>query len=1020
MRKAIFACVFLLGSIASAGAAAEKRVALVIGQNAYTALNSLKNPGIDAESMAATLTERGFDVISCDGKRLGCFDLTRDALSAAIAQLAAKSEGAALAFVFYAGHGMEAGDGNVLAPVDADIDCATRQVARGVLVDEVLEALKGAKQKIVVLDACRDNPLGEICPPATKAKLTFHQFKIPDAGNFLLVSSTKPGQVALDGLPGAHSPFARALFAALAATPNVHFDQVFSRVSKTVIEETAKANFTQIPEMLIRGGAPETCLAGEDCAADPQAAALRSEIESLKRDLARDQELGETARDYLSSVEKARGKPLSDDGRRVELAALKEAAASLAARNDNRGERALEKLKTGDTGEAERLFQEDIDAEAAEERAEAQRQAGRRKKAAASARNLAALARAKDVARAGSYYKRALELEPEDAAAWNEYASAAWAAGNSEEAKTAYAQAARIASNEMSGTSYWAASGQGDIAKQQGHLAEALQYFSSAKDMAEQQLAKANEDPEWRRNLSVSYNRIGHLHFLQGAYGLAAQDFQQSLVILRRLVQENPNNTIWQSDLAFTYTRAAATLASHGDLEEPLPLFQRSVTISERLVAADPKNRYIQVDLANSLEFVAAMQEGLGDFDAAAASHREQCDVLERLAGSDPGDARTQRDLSNCYTSLSGVLLKQGKLADAHKLLQDSDAIMQRIVSRDPSNDVWQTDLAMVRAAMARVQERQGDLRQALQSFRDAISTIERVAGNDPSNAHFQGILSGSYNEMAGGLAKQGDVKGSLDALAKSASISERFLKPDPGNAVWAARLCAAQEQAAALLAKQGNVPQAIKTSRACLTVREDAAKAHPGSTRWQEALVRSYAQLSPLYFKAGAAEKAKQLAVTAAEVQAEIAAAQEKAETAKEGKPGAKTAAALLGLSWYRLLAGDFGGALETSERAIAIRPEVPLYATNKAHALMFLGRAKEARALYLHYEGQPVELGGKLWGAAILADFQELSERGLKHGQIAEIKPLLARKGAPASQRKNDRPVTVSPWHTWIAHGP
>ena len=280
-------------------------MALVIGHNAYKELHALDNPGADAQSLAQLLSERGFDTISCDGKRPGCFDLTREGLSAAIEQLKAKSQDAALAFVFYAGHGMEAAEGNVLVPVDANVDCERQQVARGVLVDEVLEALAGARQKIVVLDACRNNPLGEICPPATKAKLTFRDFKVPDAGNFLLVSSTKPGQVADDGLAGAHSPFARALLAALSGTPNVHFDQVFNRVSKAVIEETSKGNFTQIPEVLIRGGAPEDCLAGEACAADPQAAALREELEALKRDRARDQELGETAKEYLAQIEKA-------------------------------------------------------------------------------------------------------------------------------------------------------------------------------------------------------------------------------------------------------------------------------------------------------------------------------------------------------------------------------------------------------------------------------------------------------------------------------------------------------------------------------------------------------------------------------------------------------------------------------------------------------------------------------------------------------------------------------------------
>ena len=336
----------------------------------------------------------------------------------------------------------------MLAPIDADIDCERQQVERGVLVDEVLEALTGAKQKIIVLDACRDNPMGEICPPATKAKLTFRDFKIPDAGNFLLVSSTKPGQVADDGLAGAHSPFARALFAALAETPNVHFDQVFNRVSKAVIEETSKGNFTQVPEMLIRGGAPEACLAGQGCAADPQAAALREELAALQRDRARDQELGETAKEYLALKEKSRGKPFTEDERRRELAALKEATRSLAARNDYRGEQALEMLKTGDTGAAERLFQEDLDAEAAEEKAEAAARAERRKKAAASARNIAALARANDLAKALTYFKRAVDLDPDDAFSWGAYAEALQDAGRSVEAKAAFAQAALKATDE--------------------------------------------------------------------------------------------------------------------------------------------------------------------------------------------------------------------------------------------------------------------------------------------------------------------------------------------------------------------------------------------------------------------------------------------------------------------------------------------------------------------------------------------------------------------------------------------
>ena len=87
--------------------AEARRVALVIGQNAYTGLSSLPNPKNDATRMAALLARHGFDVISCDGKQPGCFDQTRAGLLKALTKLEVAAGGADLALVFYAGHGME-------------------------------------------------------------------------------------------------------------------------------------------------------------------------------------------------------------------------------------------------------------------------------------------------------------------------------------------------------------------------------------------------------------------------------------------------------------------------------------------------------------------------------------------------------------------------------------------------------------------------------------------------------------------------------------------------------------------------------------------------------------------------------------------------------------------------------------------------------------------------------------------------------------------------------------------------
>src|SRR5262245_65058181 len=78
MLKRIVATVLaLLASVASGEAQTQRRVALVVGQGAYTSLTELSNPKLDARRMAALLARYGFEVIACDGTLPGCFDLTR-------------------------------------------------------------------------------------------------------------------------------------------------------------------------------------------------------------------------------------------------------------------------------------------------------------------------------------------------------------------------------------------------------------------------------------------------------------------------------------------------------------------------------------------------------------------------------------------------------------------------------------------------------------------------------------------------------------------------------------------------------------------------------------------------------------------------------------------------------------------------------------------------------------------------------------------------------------------------------
>src|SRR5262249_12197767 len=314
---------FVSALILIAAPAEARRIALVVGQNSYPGgayatigLPTLHNPVRDALRMADLLTKHGFDVISCDGKTPGCHDVDRTRLLEALNELKQRAAGADLALVFFAGHGVATEEGNILAPIDAKVNCDTGAVTQGVLVEKIMAATEPARMKLVILDAGRDNPLGEICPSLKGKKLSFTRIEAGAMQGLLLVTSTQFGQQALDGLAGTHSPFATALFGAFDLNPDIYFEQVFNEVARATYEAAQRqGGFLQIPGKVVGGVAPADCLAGTGCVGDARMVALAIDNERLTKDAA-------GVRNILEREERIRGKPYTAEERQKRVAEL--------------------------------------------------------------------------------------------------------------------------------------------------------------------------------------------------------------------------------------------------------------------------------------------------------------------------------------------------------------------------------------------------------------------------------------------------------------------------------------------------------------------------------------------------------------------------------------------------------------------------------------------------------------------------------------------------------------------------
>jgi len=122
-----------------------------------------------------------------------------------------------------------------------------------------------------------------------------------------------------------------------------------------------------------------------------------------------------------------------------------------------------------------------------------------------------------------------------------------------------------------------------------------------------------------------------------------------------------------------------------------------------------------------------------------------------------------------------------------------------------------------------------------------------------------------------------------------------------------------------------------------------------------------------------------------------QVAASEEEAvETERNGKPGEATAAALQRVAWYALFAGEYVKALAVAERSHALFPDNLGIETNRAHALMFIGRERDAQLTYLAYKGKRL-LNDASWESVIADDFSQFRNAGLTHPMMAEIEDEL-----------------------------
>jgi Caspase domain len=216
-------------------ALAEKRVALVVGNSNYSAVPQLPNPSRDAKAVAKMFREAGFQTIETY-LDVGNLDFKR-----AIRKFEDTAVEADIAVLYYAGHGIEIGGTNYLIPIDAKLASDRDAPDEAIPLDRLVLSADGAKKlRVIILDACRDNPYAGKMRRESRAALRAVSSGLgkvePSSTDTLIAYAAKAGSTAEDGERD-HSPFTAALLKHL-TVPGLDLRLAFGRVKDEVMKAT--------------------------------------------------------------------------------------------------------------------------------------------------------------------------------------------------------------------------------------------------------------------------------------------------------------------------------------------------------------------------------------------------------------------------------------------------------------------------------------------------------------------------------------------------------------------------------------------------------------------------------------------------------------------------------------------------------------------------------------------------------------------------------------------------------------
>ena len=371
----------------------------------------------------------------------------------------------------------------------------------------------------------------------------------------------------------------------------------------------------------------------------------------------------------------------------------------------------------------------------------------------------------------------------------------------------------------------------------------------------------ASHDPNFQRDLAVTYTKVGTIAEALGKRDEAVDAYQQAIRLFEEIARLEPGESEHLADLALSYNNLGLLLSRAGNTKQAHAAYEKAIELLKRLAAQSPKNERYQADFARTLGNRGLLALGTGQPDRAAQSHQQAIQIQEALAQSRPDCPELQHALTISYNNMSRVYSEIDG-AKAIGFCQKAASILEKLVSSHPDSTGYRSDLALCYNNLGSLLRSRKRRREAEGAYLAGLKIQEELVRRSPSVVSFRLALAASHNNLGRLHFDEDDFFKAGEFFDDARDVLEGLVRDYPDDVNVRSSLGGVLNNMGMLSERRQDIEGACRAYQSAIEHQQYAWGTAPGTLRFRQFLGQHYLNGARVLYQQGSREAAIDLLV--------------------------------------------------------------------------------------------------------------------------------------------------------------